>query len=440
MKKFLLSLVLACSTLLSVQAQPWLNNTTYNWWSAPPYTFNAVSGLKMSSTTYVIPQSDCCTLGYYVATGVADSDMSFTWSLNNSLGYTYGAIEYRVVELKMFANNNRMPNNTMKVDGVGVANGQLDVFSYNETQIFEPMLIEPLYGAQAEFIDATFVAGENHTLFIPKNLLKDRNREVYLIPWRIYADGALRRLRVRNIEAFDAFGDYGPAQRPSFPGVKIILPAASSTITKKVIQSPGQYTVTEIEYTDNGGATWNSFGTSFLSQLVKQYKFRARFISYNSTYFVRAKIIAGGVTYQLDWDDDGYLETGNVSFTANAQITFSSTQGYNRYAFMYREEAAQPEGVVLSDAFPNPMRSTTTIPFTVTKDRTRVQLGIYNIQGQEIQTLVNGALSKGFYEFEWNGKNHAGENIPSGVVIYRLQTSEKGSGTQSQFKKLIIAR
>jgi flagellar hook assembly protein FlgD len=125
------------------------------------------------------------------------------------------------------------------------------------------------------------------------------------------------------------------------------------------------------------------------------------------------------------------------------QYTFVYREGYNFKIHFgdktYIEEIAKPSDIVLSDAYPNPMRSTTTIPFTLTKDKTHVHLGIYSLQGQEIQTLVNDTFAPGFYEYEWDGKNEGGEKISSGVVIYRLQTSQPGAGVNSHFKKLIIA-
>jgi hypothetical protein len=122
--------------------------------------------------------------------------------------------------------------------------------------------------------------------------------------------------------------------------------------------------------------------------------------------------------------------------------TFIYREGYNFKIHFgdqsYIEDIAKPSNVVLSDAHPNPMHSTTSIPFTVTKDRTHVHLAIYTLQGQELQTLVNDTLDPGFYELEWDGKGPGG-TVTSGVVIYRLQTSESGNGVKSHFKKLVIA-
>ena len=145
-------------------------------------------------------------------------------------------------------------------------------------------------------------------------------------------------------------------------------------------------------------------------------------------------------------DRELYLQDNTAQRLIDMRIenhyTFTYHEGYSFKIHFgdksYIEDIAKPSNVVLSDAYPNPMSSSTKIPFTVTKDKTHVRLGIYTLQGQEIQTLVNANLDPGFYEFEWDGKGPTGEEINSGVVIYRLQASESGSSVKSYFKKLVI--
>ena len=128
-------------------------------------------------------------------------------------------------------------------------------------------------------------------------------------------------------------------------------------------------------------------------------------------------------------------EHNSYTFTFRTGYTFSLHYGDRSYV----ESKSQPDQVVLSEAYPNPMKNRTMIPFTVTQDNTHVQLSIYNLQGQSIRTLVNGELASGFYEYEWDGRSTNGDELSTGVVIYRLQTSSSRSGVQSINKKLIIA-
>ena len=60
----------------------------------------------------------------------------------------------------------------------------------------------------------------------------------------------------------------------------------------------------------------------------------------------------------------------------------------------------------------------------------KINLGIYDLLGQEVATLENGIKQAGVHEVDWN----AGA-LPSGVYFYRLT-----SGTFSQTKRMLLLR
>ena len=72
--------------------------------------------------------------------------------------------------------------------------------------------------------------------------------------------------------------------------------------------------------------------------------------------------------------------------------------------------------------YPNPFNPSTTINFTIT-DATQVSLKIYNISGKEITNLVDGFYSTGNYDIKWNAKDSFGNDLPSGIYIYQLNTN-----------------
>jgi hypothetical protein len=80
-----------------------------------------------------------------------------------------------------------------------------------------------------------------------------------------------------------------------------------------------------------------------------------------------------------------------------------------------------PAGFKLYAPYPNPFNPTTTIkysiPFVGTSRDWSVQLKIYNLLGQEIETLVNEQQTAGTYEAQWNASNYA-----SGVYLAALYT------------------
>ncbi|MEW6508769.1 MAG: FlgD immunoglobulin-like domain containing protein [Bacteroidota bacterium] len=70
--------------------------------------------------------------------------------------------------------------------------------------------------------------------------------------------------------------------------------------------------------------------------------------------------------------------------------------------------------------YPNPFNPSTTIVFEIPKSE-HVSLQIFNINGELIKTLSQENLEAGRYEKNWNGKDEYGNQVVSGVYIYRLK-------------------
>ncbi len=87
----------------------------------------------------------------------------------------------------------------------------------------------------------------------------------------------------------------------------------------------------------------------------------------------------------------------------------------------YEYEPNLPDNFDLSQNYPNPFNPSTTIEFQIPK-RDRVSLSIYNTLGQKIRTLLNKELSVGSYRVEWDGKNEGGQEVASGVYLYKLES------------------
>ena len=97
-------------------------------------------------------------------------------------------------------------------------------------------------------------------------------------------------------------------------------------------------------------------------------------------------------------------------------------------------EQSEPSSFVLNQNYPNPFNPSTNISFSLEKAGV-VQLYIYNILGEQIETLVNGEQSAGKHTFIWNGKNDAGSSVASGTYIYHLK-----SGELSESRQMLLMR
>lgn len=73
----------------------------------------------------------------------------------------------------------------------------------------------------------------------------------------------------------------------------------------------------------------------------------------------------------------------------------------------------------LSQNYPNPFTSTTSIPYALSK-RAHVTLKICNAAGQLVNTLVDQVLESGYHTTEWDRKDRFGHQVPTGIYFYRL--------------------
>lgn len=87
------------------------------------------------------------------------------------------------------------------------------------------------------------------------------------------------------------------------------------------------------------------------------------------------------------------------------------------------ESIKAPQDFALGNNFPNPFNPETTVPVTI-PIRSYVELSIFNILGQRIQTIQSGTLEPGNYWFRWNGRNHDGSVAPSGLYLFYMTTSD----------------
>lgn len=74
--------------------------------------------------------------------------------------------------------------------------------------------------------------------------------------------------------------------------------------------------------------------------------------------------------------------------------------------------------------FPNPFNPSTTIEFSVQND-SDVEISIYNIKGQKIQTLIQHRLDSGDHSINWSGDNNKGNLVSSGVYFCKLKVNGK---------------
>lgn len=100
----------------------------------------------------------------------------------------------------------------------------------------------------------------------------------------------------------------------------------------------------------------------------------------------------------------------------------------------YIAKSLIPASFHLLQNYPNPFNSSTEIRFELPEPGS-VKLRIYNLQGQEVRTLLDGKKEAGYHAIAFDGRNNHGQYLSSGVYVYHLQT-----GSDIATKKMILIR
>jgi hypothetical protein len=109
-------------------------------------------------------------------------------------------------------------------------------------------------------------------------------------------------------------------------------------------------------------------------------------------------------------------------------LDFEAVPTYNNGVSVDRDADLASE-YVLSQNYPNPFNPSTTISFNLPQSG-NVTLTVYNVLGQQVATLVNGALSAGTHSVPFDASR-----LASGVYVYELR-----AGSFVQQKRMMLVK
>jgi hypothetical protein len=129
-------------------------------------------------------------------------------------------------------------------------------------------------------------------------------------------------------------------------------------------------------------------------------------------------VSVGQLTAQVAWVDD----SSTVSELYERNITGVTTG-------VVIQNHRTPRSFALKQNYPNPFNSGTHIEYYLPSPE-HVTLRIYNVLGQEVESLVNGPETQGTHSLNWSA-----EGFPSGVYYYSLRTARL-----TETRKLVLLR
>jgi flagellar hook assembly protein FlgD len=100
---------------------------------------------------------------------------------------------------------------------------------------------------------------------------------------------------------------------------------------------------------------------------------------------------------------------------------------------------AIPSDYVLRQNYPNPFNPITKIDFSLPVE-SNVKLIIYNILGQEVIQLVNNQMQAGNHSILWNANDAGGNQLTSGIYLYKLTASGINGNEFQDIKKMILLK
>lgn len=124
-----------------------------------------------------------------------------------------------------------------------------------------------------------------------------------------------------------------------------------------------------------------------------------------------------------DFDGDGY---NDLAITSNTTDDVGIL--INRLSLILSVDDVNTNGVLPNDFsleqnYPNPFNPDTKIRFSL-PTASHVKLELFNMLGQSVMVLVDEYLSAGLKEVSWNGVNANGQQVASGMYLYRITTDE----------------
>lgn len=205
--------------------------------------------------------------------------------------------------------------------------------------------------------------------------------------------------------------DYGYMIRQTSDGHFVVAGATGS-----VIDESFDIRLTKID-SANGDFIWNnSFGTPG---------------KFDFAYFVQ------------ETSDNGFLIAGELDRTGpdSAQVVVIKTDADGNITTTSLAPAGEaiPATFTLEQNYPNPFNPETVIRYSLSVNSS-VTLKVYDIMGQEINTMAGGQQAPGSYRVNWDGRDAAGRQVDSGVYFYRLSVAGHNGTFSSQTRRMILLK
>lgn len=145
-------------------------------------------------------------------------------------------------------------------------------------------------------------------------------------------------------------------------------------------------------------------------------------------------IVGAGSETSIDSIIITWPGSGNIDILRNVAINQTITVEEGSTITSVEDEESLPADFVIEQNYPNPFNPSTMIKFNLAAD-SKVTLTVFDILGQEVANLINGNLSSGSHEINFNSSN-----LNSGVYLYRMDAASVEGTNFTSVKKMILTK
>ena len=110
----------------------------------------------------------------------------------------------------------------------------------------------------------------------------------------------------------------------------------------------------------------------------------------------------------------------HINFSLNPAWPYDWSESCN---LINQLDIIAPISFSLNQNYPNPFNPYTTLNYELPED-SFVEITVYDMLGNIVNTLVNANQSSGYKSVQWNATNNQGEPVSAGVYLYKIQVGD----------------
>ena len=149
----------------------------------------------------------------------------------------------------------------------------------------------------------------------------------------------------------------------------------------------------------------------------------ANFSNFTRTVY-DVPFLSAGTWYNII-DDNSTLVTDDGNYGVYT-IPANTSHVYTNNIYMLNTDPEEQNIISqkfrISKLYPNPFNPTVNLNFVLYQNEV-MEISVFNIQGKKVRSLYSDWMNRGTHNIIWDGKEDAGQSVPSGLYFISFKTS-----------------